>query len=99
MTASSATLFITGQARRANASTTGSGERVGPRGRSPRNTREHLRLGLDLDVDFQTDDGFVVHELKRGGIGHREHRAPTQRSQKPIAGGHVLVRKSGSKIE
>ena len=49
--------------------------RLAVAGRDP---REHLGAGLDLDVDLQTDDGFVVLILSHRG--HRERMELTEPS-------------------
>src|SRR5690606_27060683 len=64
---------------------------------------EHFGVGLDLDVNLKTDDGFVLH-LGKGesfgevGLGHRGHRARTQRSQSQ-AGETVFGEQGGGKVK
>ena len=51
----------------------GIGERVGFVPVAGGNARKHLGLSLDLDVDFQTDDGFVVHFFRGRGPRNTRH--------------------------
>lgn len=57
----------------------GVGERVGFMPVAGGDTGKHLGLSLDLDVDFQTDDGFVDRRWRGRSEGgcHRGHGGDT----------------------
>ncbi len=53
----------------------GVGERVFRLAKACGHAGEHLGLGLELDVNFKTDDGFVLHEGKGMKFGTTEARS------------------------